>query len=439
MKILNRPMFRMGGPIKEGIMNGIQEPKRGRVDGPGSYGGDEAKIFANVEKEYIPNVKSDQYYKEQANIRNKPINEFFTDSFIKDEINKKNLIGKYDPENDGVTSLVPFSKSNKMPYIGNDGLSYTDRFVEDYKLDKRSDILANEQEYFENYKEKNYGDKIELQKNLLKKYNPNDPRLKLFDTKRLRGTSGAPGGGDPEMYAKSKTIDEVIEQKPVVNDPELTKKQKTDNILEMLGYDKAKKNALYDAMINAGQRISRTGLGADNLVSDVIADTSRSYDKPEKLREAANLMRVQQDLKLDQIAASKTGGATAQNYQYFLDRGYDEKTASRKAEGLATNLLEAKSIGVEKQKLQGDKLTEYVAQSLIGMNNDDFENAEYKGTINSKDHKTVSEFAASTDFGGAGVYTVKGRVIELDGNGNILTEQIVSSSTTDKKWWNLSD
>ena len=39
----------------------------------------------------------------------------------------------------------------------------------------------------------------------------------------------------------------------------------------MLGYDKAKKNALYDAMIKAGQRISRTGLGADNLVSDVIA------------------------------------------------------------------------------------------------------------------------------------------------------------------------
>ena len=28
MKILNRPMFRMGGPIKEGIMNGIQEPRR---------------------------------------------------------------------------------------------------------------------------------------------------------------------------------------------------------------------------------------------------------------------------------------------------------------------------------------------------------------------------------------------------------------------------
>jgi hypothetical protein len=28
MKILNRPMFRYGGPIKEGIMSGIREPKR---------------------------------------------------------------------------------------------------------------------------------------------------------------------------------------------------------------------------------------------------------------------------------------------------------------------------------------------------------------------------------------------------------------------------
>ena len=28
MKPLNRPMFRYGGPIKEGVMSGIREPKR---------------------------------------------------------------------------------------------------------------------------------------------------------------------------------------------------------------------------------------------------------------------------------------------------------------------------------------------------------------------------------------------------------------------------
>ena len=28
MRPLNRPMFRYGGPIKEGIMDGIREPKK---------------------------------------------------------------------------------------------------------------------------------------------------------------------------------------------------------------------------------------------------------------------------------------------------------------------------------------------------------------------------------------------------------------------------
>ena len=40
MKPLNRPMFRMGGPIKEGIMDGIEEPRIGFQDGtpPGFFG-----------------------------------------------------------------------------------------------------------------------------------------------------------------------------------------------------------------------------------------------------------------------------------------------------------------------------------------------------------------------------------------------------------------
>ena len=35
MKVLNRPMFRMGGPIKEGIMSGIKEPRQGYKERPG--------------------------------------------------------------------------------------------------------------------------------------------------------------------------------------------------------------------------------------------------------------------------------------------------------------------------------------------------------------------------------------------------------------------
>ena len=40
MKTLNRPMFRYGGPIKEGVMNGIREPKRngGSMNNPTGTG-----------------------------------------------------------------------------------------------------------------------------------------------------------------------------------------------------------------------------------------------------------------------------------------------------------------------------------------------------------------------------------------------------------------
>ena len=39
-KTLHRPMFRRGGRAGGGIMTGVETPKRGQVDGPGSYAGD---------------------------------------------------------------------------------------------------------------------------------------------------------------------------------------------------------------------------------------------------------------------------------------------------------------------------------------------------------------------------------------------------------------
>ena len=43
-RTLQRPMFRIGGSAGTGITSGLDTPKRGRVDGPGGYSGDENKI-----------------------------------------------------------------------------------------------------------------------------------------------------------------------------------------------------------------------------------------------------------------------------------------------------------------------------------------------------------------------------------------------------------
>jgi len=47
-RTLRRPMFRMGGSTGEGITSGLETPKRGRVDGPGSYAGIEAEDIQSI-------------------------------------------------------------------------------------------------------------------------------------------------------------------------------------------------------------------------------------------------------------------------------------------------------------------------------------------------------------------------------------------------------
>jgi len=193
------------------------------------------------------------------------------------------------------------------------------------------------------------------------------------------------------------------------------KKERVNTILEGLGYDRAQKNALYDAMIKAGQRISRGGLGADNLVSDVIAETSQSYDKPEKLREAANLMDVQQQLKLEQIKEGKTNAMEEQvNYLMSGSGGGKSRT-----EALDIVLKNPRSGGeafytaykeIKDPKKAVDRAVEWSVSR-----------GEYDkpiGRIDSKEYKTPEKFFKSKDWKGAGNYILKGTIFQIDAQGN---------------------
>ena len=408
MKVLNRPMFRYGGPIKEGIMSGIKEPRQGYAEPP-------SFVIKNDPNKMIVDraLKNAEAFMKAGQVYDQDLN---NQAFVLPSTNQTSKISSF----------------NKM--------MENNQFANQDPTKIKNVTIEDKIKAYEPNPENPFRDILDYTKKLNVYEDEKGVKRDRSTGKIIRDTDVSEVVTEPrgpqELGITTRKAVKSDENLPGDNDPPApNKKERVNTILESLGYDRAQKNALYDAMIKAGQRISRGGLGAENLVSDVIAETSQSYDKPEKLREAANLMQVQQDLKLDQIEASKTGGAMAQNYQYFLDRNYSPEAAARKAEGLATNLLEAKNKAID-AKLTGNKLTEYVAQQLIGIK-DAYDNNTYKGTINSKDHKTVSDFAASTDFDGAGVYTVKGRIIELDENGKILKEEIVTSSTSDKKWWNF--
>ena len=422
MKILNRPMFRMGGPIKEGIMNGIQEPRQGYKVSGMVFPGDAdrmlpnaSKVFANVEKTIMPSTSINQ--------GSMVPNSTFLKPRFNEGMNTTDVIKQFPASID----------QNPYRPLSIDAL-------EDRRLKNEMDRVDFERRKIESLENRNTTDKYIMGKdsqsgNEIKILNPDYGKEKYVDKRVVTGTT-LPGTSIDDGDLKQ---GEGINENPSGLETEktpLTKKQKTDNILEMLGYDKAKKSALYDAMINAGQRISRTGLGADNLVSDVIADTSRSYDKPEKLREAANLMRVQQDLKLDQISASKDNRPNEQKLaEYYQSKdggGYSQEVALRMSRKLPVTMSEYFAAS----KATSDQGKLYDATRAATDDGKLFGNVEYRGKIDKKKYENISDFLITSPDDG--VYNILGRVIVIK-DGEKITEVVVQPEVDSKGWFKKSE
>ena len=399
MKVLNRPMFRYGGPIKEGIMSGIKEPRQGYANGPGFVIQNDpnkmavAKALKNAEafkNIFTPNVnKTIQDNKLQSDNQINKISSF-------DKMIKNNQFGNQEP------IIVP------KPTIEDKIKSYTPNPENPFR-----DIL-------------DYTDKLNVyvDEDGVKR-NRNTGKV-VIDTD-VSEVITEPRGGGADMSKLPATKPDV--KLPGDNDtPPPTKKERVNTILESLGYDRAQKNALYDAMIKAGQRISRAGLGAENLVSDVISETSQSYDKPEKLREAANLMDVQQQLKLDQIEAGKdTEGTLEKNAKYLLESGVADnaKDAVLSAQGKAT---EANDIFFEaSQKLNSSKALDQTALTL-GARGKFGEGIVFKNKVPKKyKGEPIEKFLESGAFRGDGLYTADGKIMLIQ-DGKIKSELIIRGS-----------
>jgi hypothetical protein len=412
MKVLNRPMFRMGGPIKEGIMDGIKEPRQRYQDA--------GQVFKNVQASLQEGQVADPKVLQEA---------------ARLEIG--NPYKDYREFKPYMTKVV--TKPTDLNRVG--ATAAQDAFDDISGLS--SDFDTTER----------VGGKIVMKP--AKDYVGYEPGIDTTTKEFIKGL-GDPGVSEGYLKAKAKfenkdkpvvtstTIqDNMPDRKLDLNkdntddDPpiEKTKKERVNTILEGLGYNRAQKNALYDAMIKAGQRISRTGLGAENLVSDIIAETSQSYDKPEKLREAANLMRVQQDLKLDQIEASKDNRPNIQKlaeyYQSEEGGGYSEEVSIRMARNLPTKISEyftASKAATDQGKTR-DATRAATEDGLFGSG------VAYKGKIDVSKHDSLSEFLVSDDLKtrGDGVYNVKGEAVVIKG-GKVVSRLVIQAQD-DKKGW----
>ena len=415
MKVLNRPMFRMGGPIKEGIMDGIREPRQRYQDA--------GQVFKNVQANLQEGQVGDPKVLQEAarlEIGNPYKQNKFVPYLKNRVVTKPTDLAEVDMATIGGYGEIekPFLEFEKIP-----------KYIEDIDGDGIRDLNP---EYVKNKTFINdiFGGPYKRKKD--ESFAP-----KISDINQKKAEIGMPENLSLNA-GKENVIDKVIENKGKIEDTPPTRKEKINTILEGLGYDRAQKNALYDAMIKAGQRISRTGLGAENLVSDVIAETSQSYDKPEKLREAANLMQVQQDLKLDQIKAGKSN-KTEEDFNFYVKQFGGGEEGKKKALRMLTKdaSSEMEAYFDIKNKtgsgLDGVKagIEWMIRDGQIGEN-------ENKGEIIKKSHKDIKEFVKSDEFKrkGAGVYQLEGIVARIDADGSVdIIKSFGTISEKTNSWW----
>ena len=80
--------------------------------------------------------------------------------------------------------------------------------------------------------------------------------------------------------------------------------ERVQKYLDMMGYDRSKKTAVADALIDASKIVSDRGtLDRKNitaeLINPIIQATSKRFDKPEQIREAVGLMAAKAEIQKD--------------------------------------------------------------------------------------------------------------------------------------------
>ena len=322
MRPLHRPMFRYGGPIKEGVMSGIREPHAngGRIALVGS------PIFP---KDASGRAHHKDYWKNLW-AAGKPILKSWVTPWKKPKkvvqagekiVGNKILQGIFDMTSKkatGITSspaaqnvwknLKSFSfpgasrlkgwatkgkdlaiKYPKSTIVG--GAYVGPKIIANVPTPKWSgswgikDILVPDEIY--NYETARW-------------FNPDDKDIKPEDRVvtgvNRPGDDGTGDLGDPPVVIPQKSADEIRAERI----------QKYRDIMDIKGMNK---RAAYDSLIDASKLVQESGdlkedIKSGNLINQIIQATSKQYDKPAKTKDAIDTLILKGEIEAD-IAAGK--------------------------------------------------------------------------------------------------------------------------------------
>ena len=331
MKTLNRPMFRYGGPIKEGIMDGIKEPR--------------------------------QNYKEAGDVKKAPVtNEY---KFSETPVAKAGsglvnyglnaaIAGAYD------LGAVPLNTLGRL-FGYNPGFSGT-KFVDTFTGGDFSKQTGYDRDkaYF-------------LGPTSAKKgFTTPSMNKKVSDIIDDKGTKNTKTKKTPEQIELEKA--NALLAKEEFADKE--KAKRLENYRKIMDIEGMNKDATYDSLIAASQAISGEGdfkgsIKDGSLINKIIGSTSKAFDKPRDTKNAINTLILK-----NQLAADTPSTALKDLIALGIDTPEKQEMYLRTKMGLPANMGAAKA-AVQKSGSIGAKITSDAAELMY--------QDEYKGDIIDKD------------------------------------------------------
>ena len=449
MRTLNRPMFRYGGPIKEGVMHGIREPKRNggsmsQLVQPSStgvrpgYKGPKSFLMSKVP--FLANT----YNRGLANLKKIP-------GYLQSKMGKNVTTGSGTTTVGGKVVQTAGSGTKYVPsYLGRDPLvklvGGTYKIVTDPRAKgfaKKgvqyatsptallagatfTDVLPGGNPFIGDRNilgqkfDKETGIKTE---GLFGRDLPAKAELEKIETDRI-------AKAEADEQARLKALYEV--QNPEIREPKKSEEeirkeriQKYRDIMDIKGMNK---NAAYDSLIAASQAV----LGADDLkgslkdgslINKIIGSTSKAFDKPSKTKDAIDTLILKGEIEKD-ISLAKGNSSTQQLAALSAASGKSPKFVANAKLGIANTPGEAKSQLVKLKK--GTVTSDDVTAVIVSYGEDNGIPFKKQITTEQKNEQvgkgkkfaSVTELinSLSLDPNGAddGLYVVGTSVVEVD-------------------------
>jgi len=440
MKPLNRPMFRYGGPIKEGVMSGIREPKK---NGGMLLVGQHPKEFRDAsgrEKHVAPIVygagmglaRLAPFLARAA----RPVANFFRSQAGKVTGGGKGIAGKYQPaplttmeKIRGFFQTAPAGKfvaqDPAIKFLTGTGGVATKAIKPTAKFLFGSPTgLA-----LSGYSGKQIYDALK-----------SDPKVDtdgdgVSDVNAAKAAIGMPEnltlGGGQKIKVEGDGGDGPSASDLAKSRMEANRKK----YYEIMGIDKMGRQATGDALINASRAINqlntqgiglKEGLKSGQLQNLVIEGISSAMDKPAKTKDAVDAAILKAEIQKD-IDADK-GGTYAQNAKDYAKMKYGEVTPETMAQaykdlGFNKSTTFAEDLIVNAKAMGGaitsDVLSTTIQSSLGIVPEVLFDATTMVDIRKSDDFTNDKDFAiAATKDKGAGVYVVDTVAVAVDGDGN---------------------